>query len=485
MNRLAQSCILAIMSLSFQPPALAESKAYWSNDAITIERPDNTDQATLVLVSEDGVAHYLHFAADEAIRLDGVSLDQLGLNDGRWTYEVRFRPILSESSPEEPEELRAQGLAISPARQIPPLSGTLTKLEGRLLGSVQEAPESIASDSDSSSRDQVIADDLIVQGSICAGFDCINGENFGFDSLRIKENNTRLTFIDTSSSAGFAAGDWQLRANDSENGGADHFSIDWLGTTAASGGSLVSTPFRVDGGAPNNAMRIISSGNVGLGTATPVLDLHLASGNTPAIRLEQSSASGFSPQTWDISGNEANFFVRDVTNSSRLPFRIRPGAPTSSIDINGAGNVGIGTASPAARLHVSNGDLRVDGAIYQLSSRALKTDFIQIEPGRLLAGLASLDLGLWRYRDHADGASHFGPAAEDFFALFGLGHGADSIAVADLAGVALGASQALQQQLEQKNSEIASLENEVDQLNQRLLRLEQLIEDQLAGQGNQ
>src|SRR6185369_3843988 len=61
---------------------------------------------------------------------------------------------------------------------------------------------------------------------------------------------------------------------------------------------------------------------------------------------------GFTAQTWDIAGNEANFFVRDVTGGSRLPFRIRPGAPTSSIDIDASGEVGIGTASPRFRTHI-------------------------------------------------------------------------------------------------------------------------------------
>lgn len=41
-----------------------------------------------------------------------------------------------------------------------------------------------------------------------------------------------------------------------------------------------------------------------------------------------------------------------MTGGSRLPFRIRPGAPTSSIDINASGNVGVGTASPGSKLHV-------------------------------------------------------------------------------------------------------------------------------------
>jgi hypothetical protein len=68
--------------------------------------------------------------------------------------------------------------------------------------------------------------------------------------------------------------------------------------------------------------------------------------DTPAIRMEQNNSGGFTAQTWDMAGNEANFFVRDVTSGSRLPFRIRPGAPTSSIDISASGNVGVGTASP-------------------------------------------------------------------------------------------------------------------------------------------
>ncbi|MCC2545697.1 tail fiber domain-containing protein [Hymenobacter sp. BT175] len=97
---------------------------------------------------------------------------------------------------------------------------------------------------------------------------------------------------------------------------------------------------------------IATAGRLGSGTTTPLLQLHLANNNTPALRLEQTNTGGFAAQTWDIGANEANFFVRDVTGGSRLPFRIRPGAPTSSIDIGASGNVGIGTPSPQAKLDV-------------------------------------------------------------------------------------------------------------------------------------
>jgi hypothetical protein len=207
--------------------------------------------------------------------------------------------------------------------------------------------------------DTVIPDDLIVQGSACVGLDCVDGESFGFDTIRLKENNTRIKFDDTSTSPGFPNNDWQLTANDSASGGLNKFSIE--NTTVAT------VPFTIVGPAPTNSLFVSSTGKVGLRTATPGLDLHISTSDTPAMRYEQTSAGGFTAQTWDIGANEANFFVRDVTGGSRLPFRIRPGAPTSSIDISAAGNVGMGTASPTQKLDV-RGTLRVANTDLVISS---------------------------------------------------------------------------------------------------------------------
>jgi hypothetical protein len=191
--------------------------------------------------------------------------------------------------------------------------------------------------------DFVINDDLIVDGSECVGFDCVNGENFGFDTIRLKENNLRIKFEDTSVGT-FPTNDWQLTANDSASGGSSKFSIEDITGTKV--------PFTVTAGAATNSIFVDSTGRVGFRTSTPVLDLHVNTSNTPAMRLEQNNSGGFTAQTWDVAGNEANFFVRDVTSGSRLPFRIRPGAPTSSIDIAADGDVGIGTGSPDTKLDV-------------------------------------------------------------------------------------------------------------------------------------
>ncbi len=208
-------------------------------------------------------------------------------------------------------------------------------------------------------RDQQILDDLIVDGSACIGQDCVNGESFGFDTLRLKENNLRIKAQDTSSTASFPSADWQITFNDSTNGGQNKFSIDNI---TDPGGR---TPLTIEAGAPSHALYVDDGGRIGFGTSTPTVELHVIDGNTPTLRLEQDGSQGFSQQTYDVAANEANFFIRDATNGSTLPFRIRPGAPTSAIDVAASGDVGIGTSSPSADLHVLNGDAKVtaDGAV--------------------------------------------------------------------------------------------------------------------------
>lgn len=191
--------------------------------------------------------------------------------------------------------------------------------------------------------DIVHADDVIIQGSLCVGLDCVSGEAFGFDTIRLKENNTQVAADDTSVGA-FPANDWALTFNDSASGGQNKFTV--RDVTAAR------NIFTVENAAADNSVYVDSTSRVGFRTATPVLDLHVATGNTPGLRLEQNGSAGFTAQTWDVAGNEANFFVRDVTGGSRLPFRIRPGAPTSSIDVAANGNVGLGTASPDDILNI-------------------------------------------------------------------------------------------------------------------------------------
>ena len=228
-----------------------------------------------------------------------------------------------------------------------------------LYASVNPIEASLAShliedNTDLSSDDQVFTDDVIINGgSLCVGFDCVNGESFGSDTQRLKENNLRIHFDDTSNSASFPNNDWRLTANDQTNGGANYFAIQ----DATAG----TTPFRIEAGAGNNALHVdASGGNVGMGTSTPVVELHVTDGDSPTLRLEQNGSNGWTPQTWDVAGNETNFFVRDVTNGSKLPFKIKPGAPDNSIFIKGDGSIGLGTATPEEALHLKSGDMYIE-----------------------------------------------------------------------------------------------------------------------------
>jgi hypothetical protein len=337
--------------------------------------------ATLTISAPDGNVYRREFKAGSSPSF--ALLDKAGaaLGNGQYTYEIRFTTVQVRGSKEslaapdasvEDENGRTNrrpssvqsvvqsgsfavqngalyvGNETEPTSRLTPITKSLGK------NPQQRTPDLISGNTVNRLRnhrlslfsmpDQVIADDLIVQGSACIGLDCVNNESFGFDTIRLKENNTRIKFDDTSTASGFPNHDWQLTANDSASGGANKFSIEEI--TAGT------VPFTITGSAPNNAIFVDSTGRVGLRTSTPVLDLHTTTGNTPAHRYEQTNAGGFAAQTWDIAGNEANFFIRDVTGGSRLPFRIRPGAPTSSIDISATGNVGVGTASPSGKLQV-------------------------------------------------------------------------------------------------------------------------------------
>jgi hypothetical protein len=461
------------------------------------------------------------------------------LRDGSYNYELRVTPRIAPDVKQKLADARARGkdgAAQAELRQAgrlpqgPVQSGAFAVKDGAFVVAGETEPRGeggVTAIKDAlrpvTAADQVIPDDLIVQGSLCVGFDCVNNENFGFDTIRLKENNLRIKFEDTSVGS-FPTNDWQLTANDSASGGQSKFSIEDI--TGAK------VPFTVEAGSTTNSIYVDSTGRVGLRTSTPVLDLHINTSNTPAIRLEQNNSGGFTAQTWDIAGNEANFFVRDVTGGSRLPFRIRPGAPTSSIDISADGDVGIGTASPDSSLHVfgsdgstqlkieetngaasqremfliennggisavfddtslgtrwvygtngnnfiwneqvnagvemtlsNTGNLTITGTYTPASSRSVKENFSGIEPREVLRKVLDLPISTWSYR-RDPGVRHIGPMSEDFYTAFAVGTDDKGISVTDSAGVTLAAIQGLNQVVQEKDREISDLKSRIEAL---------------------
>ena len=216
------------------------------------------------------------------------------LADGQYIWEVRFLPAVASA-----EKLRARrrddlASVRSSTSTAPAVTthGSFRISAGRLV-SRGDKTEAVRVESPSASAgglqtiasaDQVVLDDQIVTQSLCVGQDCVNGESFGFDTIRVKENNVRINFDDTSNSASFPQNDWRIVANDSSNGGANRFSIE----DATAG----RTPFTILAGAPANSLFMNSAGRLGLGTATPV------PGPAPRRRQFPVSAAGAVWRQW-------------------------------------------------------------------------------------------------------------------------------------------------------------------------------------------
>ena len=328
-----------------------------SSSMIRWQASGSYERLTLTVSGPDGLSltRDFPFGTTPSLRLQDLAANVPA--DGSYVWEIRVVPRVSADTRQRLAEARKadDDAAVSRIQTEAGIdheiraSGGFTIRNGSFVtnnGQEQSAAlrQKITANTLKPAPNNVVtADNEIIQGSLCVGLDCVSTESFGFDTLRLKENNTRITFLDTSTSAGFPNNVWTLTANDSCSGCLNKFSIDDV-----TGGK---TPFTVIAGAPTNSLWVASNGKVGLGNSSPGLNLHITATDTPAIRQEQTSGGGFTAQTWDIGANEANWFVRDLTGGSRLPLRIRPGAPTSSIDIAASGNVGIGTASPARKIH--------------------------------------------------------------------------------------------------------------------------------------
>ncbi|MBI2566918.1 MAG: hypothetical protein HYV63_07810 [Candidatus Schekmanbacteria bacterium] len=455
------------------------------------------------------------------------------IKDGSYRYELTLFRFPSAS------DLAADGRPSVLSRRLPTvvatMTGAFTVRDGEIPLDEEPGPggrgpasgDRAARGGTAQPFDVVTSDDQITIGSLCVGLDCVNNENFDFDTIRLKENNLRIKFDDTSSTGSFPSNDWQLTANDSSSGGRSMFAIDDV-TNAR-------TPFLVTAGAPTSSLYIDSSGRLGLGTSSPVKDVDVVSGDTPAVRFNQDGTSGYTAQTWDVAGNEANFFVRDVTAGSRLPFRIFPGSPQNSLAIAASGNIGLGTYGPTASLHLARpaqptilldhvtsgvqwrlrmtdfstytdgfeigrsdgtgaslrlypagnaafyngadlrlavtaaGNLWIAGTLTQSSSRAVKGHVVSAESLNVLGHLKNLEVALWSYKHDAPTVKHLGPFAEDFHAAFGLGESSTGIAVSDVAGVALVAVKELQAELEAKNARI-------DEMSARIAQLEAVVQ---------
>ena len=263
--------------------------------------------------------------------------------------------------------------------------------------------------------DNVVADDQIVQGNLCVGTPCVNGEVFSSSGgIKVKTTSPRIEFEDTDQSQGWAI---------SATGGAFGFGIVDTNT------NLIR--FLIEPGGPTSIV-VDSEGKVGVGTIDPAQKLHVQhnqNGNT--FILVRNNTNGLNANA--VVRTQADSAMQNFQSHASVRTLVRWGVPLGGwnefLAVTGNG-LAMGTlfnapfilgTSATARM-TFDGDSNVidfagggqyDGARFvDASSRALKQDIRPLGPVAALDALAGLEPVAYAYTA-APGDERVGFIAED------------------------------------------------------------------------
>lgn len=252
------------------------------------------------------------------------------LPDGSYDWELRGIQEREAEAPEPPSRPRETGKTFN-APRAPEL-----ELSGQIAirnGSFVTAPEGGGADTPQSPLHNVTAKDFIQtgkfanDGNACIGGECNSLSDVDFSALKLRSTLPHLKFDDVELPCeGCPTGnphDWAVFINQNNT---NQFAISEYVDDV-----LTSTPFTLSGGAPDNSLFVSSNGNVGVGTSTPGARFEVKGGE---VRFPAgSNLGGFTH--FNYSGDKNNY-IRGIT-----------------IMADNGGWVGIGTAAPITKLHVS------------------------------------------------------------------------------------------------------------------------------------
>lgn len=187
----------------------------------------------------------------------------------------------------------------------------------------------------------------------------------------------------------------------------------------------------------------LGTGNVGIGTTTPVGMLNVV-----------GAPVGKALVNLNYTGSGQNLFTASASGTTRFT-------------LTSAGNIGINTTTTSNPITVgsdgTNGNgayLSVGGTWTDTSSKEVKTNFHTLDSEGILAKINRLQLQGWSYKQE-ESVRHIGPFAEDMYDIFGVGNDRRHLAALDTAGIALVGIQGL-------SARVAVLQASLDILSQKL-----------------
>ena len=340
------------------------------------------ERLTLTVAGPGDLYIHQEFGSAEAPHLSLFDSKGARLPDGSYAYELRVEPRLDQ-------EIRE---GRSPKRALVQ-SGYLEIQEGSFVDpdSIQQSRSGQGAPKpplrNVTAKDIVQNDDLIVQGGACIGHSCNSGDADGL-SLVLKDALIRMKFDDVPDGLTYT-GDWMFEINGIQGADISRFSIRDF--------TNILVPFTIAAGAPDHSLYVRDNGNLGLGTSTPGADLHVF-GNATDDAFASAGPNPGSGPAFNFGYGGASFgrgaaFLNARPDASAVAPNPSLRFLTANVQrmiITNAGDVGIGTSSPAARLDVKANSSGAVGWIQNSNATGL-SGFYYFNQANLLTSLFGVD----------------------------------------------------------------------------------------------